>query len=78
MTHVCSELDHDGEAFCERLFDGVDADGSGYISREELKTVLSNIGLPSTEREVDSIFDRYDVDASDELDKHEFQVRRAH
>mmetsp|Transcript_18247 Transcript_18247/g.32741 ORF Transcript_18247/g.32741 Transcript_18247/m.32741 type:complete len:95 (-) Transcript_18247:2611-2895(-) len=61
------------------VFDQVDTDGSGQVSKTELKAALKTFaeaaGLPlPSEEEVTKVLQALDADASGSLDKAEFQV----
>ena len=47
---------------------------SPHVTSTFTNPSLPSASLHSTDREVDDIFDRYDIDFSDELDKTEFEL----
>lgn len=49
-----------------------DRDGSGTISREELRHVLINIGEGFTEKEIDEMIQEADKDGDGQIDYKEF------
>ena len=44
------------------IFNLVDADGSGEISREELGELIATLGLKASQEELDRMIDEIDVD----------------
>jgi len=49
-----------------------DTDGSGKISREELKSALSRMGMDISDEELDEMMDSVDTDGDGEIDYREF------
>ena len=54
------------------LFDSIDGDGSGEISREELGEAMRTIGVHVKATEVDALMDQIDADGSGAVDMDEF------
>jgi len=50
-----------------------DADGSGTISRTELKKLMKNLGQSLSDAELDAMMDEVDTDGSGEIDFAEFK-----
>jgi|Transcript_15206 calmodulin len=53
-------------------FQVMDKDGNGYLNAKELRYVLTNIGEPLTEEEVEKILADADVDGDGRIDFNEF------
>ena len=49
-----------------------DRDGNGYIDFAELKTVITRMGEPLTDKEADEIFQQADSNGDGKLDYDEF------
>ena len=61
----------------DAAFDAVDVDGSGFLEREDLSTVMKNVALdmkvkPPTEAEVEALLKELDEDFDDKVSKAEF------
>jgi len=54
-----------------------DKDGSGCISRSELKTLLSDLGQSLTDEELDAMMSEVDRDGNGEIDFEEFKAMMA-
>ncbi|KAH8091464.1 serine/threonine kinase [Aureococcus anophagefferens] len=54
------------------LFDSIDGDGSGEISREELGEAMRTIGVHVKATDVDALMDQIDADGSGAVDMDEF------
>ena len=50
-----------------------DKDGSGSISRNELKTLMKNLGQSLSDAELDAMMDEVDTDGNGEIDFQEFK-----
>lgn len=50
-----------------------DADGSGSISRTELKKLMKNLGQTLSDAELDAMMDEVDTDGNGEIDFNEFK-----
>mmetsp|Transcript_404 Transcript_404/g.933 ORF Transcript_404/g.933 Transcript_404/m.933 type:complete len:151 (-) Transcript_404:282-734(-) len=50
-----------------------DADGSGSISRSELKKLMKNLGQSLSDAELDAMMDEVDTDGNGEIDFSEFK-----
>ena len=50
-----------------------DADGSGSISRDELKKLMRNLGQSLSDAELDAMMDEVDTDGNGEIDFEEFK-----
>ncbi|KAL3756506.1 hypothetical protein ACHAWU_009900 [Discostella pseudostelligera] len=55
-----------------------DKDGSGCISRSELKTLLSDLGQSLTDEELDAMMSEVDRDGNGEIDFEEFKAMMIH
>jgi len=55
-----------------RYFDTLDKDGSGYITTAEMRHAYTTLGHGLTDRQMDLLIDRYDVDGNGELTFDEF------
>lgn len=53
-------------------FEMIDGDGSGAISSDEIKQILTTIGDQATEAEIDEIVREIDLDGDGEIDYQEF------
>jgi len=51
-----------------------DADGSGTISRSELKKLMKNLGQKLSDEELDAMMDEVDTDGNGEIDFQEFKT----
>lgn len=51
-----------------------DADGSGSISRSELKKLMKNLGQSLSDAELDAMMDEVDTDGNGEIDFEEFKT----
>ncbi|ACI64610.1 predicted protein [Thalassiosira pseudonana CCMP1335] len=56
----------------KKLFGIVDNDGSNYIDRSEMATLLNNLGKSLSEEEIDEGFVKLDTDSSGQIDFEEF------
>ena len=56
----------------KKLFDLVDKDGSGYIDRKELETLMKNLNKNFSREEISEGFARIDVDLSGRIEFNEF------
>jgi len=54
------------------IFNLVDADGSGEISREELGDLIATLGLKASQEELDRMIDEIDVDGDGTINFEEF------
>ena len=50
-----------------------DADGSGSISRDELKKLMRNLGQTLSDAELNAMMDEVDTDGNGEIDFEEFK-----
>ena len=57
----------------ERAFEAVDTDGSGELTRDELKQLLKNMREPHTDAEIDQLMVKFDPDGSGSIDFNEFR-----
>jgi len=57
----------------ERAFEAVDTDGSGELTRGELKQLLGNMREPHTDAEIDELMVKFDPDGSGSIDFNEFR-----
>ena len=58
--------------FVDQLFRVFDKDGNGYISVDELRQVMTNLGEKLTEDEVDEMVREADLDGDGEVNYEEF------
>ena len=56
----------------KRVWDDVDADGSGSLDKDELKTVLLRMGRVEAELDIDAVMAEVDDDGSGDVDFREF------
>lgn len=56
----------------EKIFDGFDPDGSGYISPQELKDILDALGAPVTDDMMGKIVKALDEDGNGQIVRDEF------
>ena len=54
------------------LFDQYDKDGDGSITREELQSTLTELGMPPTERQLDDVLSALDDDQNGTIERSEF------
>jgi calmodulin len=66
--------ERDTEAELREAFKLFDLDGSGNISRDELKTLMKNLGQALTDEEIDAMIDEVDINQDGEISFHEFQT----
>ena len=52
----------------QSLFDAIDYDGSGALSRAEVAQLLVDQGITVEENYLDGVLDAYDLDQSGEID----------
>lgn len=57
-----------------KLFDFVDLDSSGTVSRLELRTTLAQLGVRLSDAQATEILDSIDVDHSGDIERHEFEA----
>ena len=60
------------EAELKEAFNVFDADGNGFISAQELMSVLNNIGESVTDEEIDLMINEADLDGDGQMDWDEF------
>jgi calmodulin len=64
---------HSGEYELREAFRCIDLDGSGYISKEELKDMVQKIiGAEISEKEIDEMMDEADIDGDNLISFDEF------
>lgn len=56
----------------KKMFDLVDKDGSGYIDRKELETLMKSLNKTFSSQEINEGFARIDVDLSGRIEFSEF------
>ncbi|KAF0683326.1 Aste57867_24619 [Aphanomyces stellatus] len=56
----------------KEIFEGVDADESGQISRKEFKEALYDMGIPLTEMQIKCLVDEYDTNGDGKIEYGEF------
>ncbi len=66
------ERDHFRRREVKKLFDLVDKDGSGYIDRKELETLMKSLNQNFSREEINEGFARVDVDLSGRIEFNEF------
>ena len=66
--------ERDTEAELREAFKLFDLDGSGTISREELSTLMKNLGQALTDEEIDAMIDEVDENLDGEISFEEFQA----
>lgn len=66
------EIETFRRAEVKKLFGIVDNDGSNYIDRSEMATLLNNLGKSLSEEEIDEGFVKLDTDSSGQIDFEEF------
>jgi len=72
MTMRADDRDTDGELL--EAFKLFDLDGSGSISREELTTLMKNLGQALTDDEIDAMIDEVDDNRDGEISFEEFKA----
>ena len=60
--------DEDYESELREAFKVFDRDGNGYISSQELRYVMTNMGEKLTEQEVEEMIKNGDIDGDGQLD----------
>ena len=55
------------------IFQAFDADGSGSITKENIKTAFSKFGVEITDEQADEIFSGADIDGDNQIDIDEFK-----
>lgn len=65
--------ERDPEKELRDAFKVFDSDGSGSISREELKQLMINLGQTLTEAELDAMMDEVDTNGDGEISYDEFK-----
>ena len=56
------------------LFKEVDADGSGYVEKNELAGALMRVGVNPTNQEIDEYISRFDKDGDGKISYPEFEI----
>ncbi len=54
------------------IFSAFDADGSGYINKDEMRTILQDMCVPMTELQLNDLMQNMDTDGNGEVDFEEF------
>ena len=62
----------EGEGMLRELFERADSDESGMLEREEVRAVVTEMGMPLTDPELTDAMDAMDGDGSGEVDFEEF------
>lgn len=65
--------DNDPDKELKDAFNVFDSDGSGTISRSELKKLMKSLGQNLADGELDAMMDEVDTDKSGEIDFKEFK-----
>jgi energy-converting hydrogenase A subunit M len=68
LSHIQDRVELTLRERCENLFKYIDTDGSGKISREELKAGLGHLGFNMSWEDIDDMMDGTDVDGDEEID----------
>lgn len=68
-VHIVTQIK--GET--KETFEAIDADGNGFIDREELKKVLFNLGDEVHDEQIQECFDEIDADHNGEISYAEFE-----
>lgn len=63
-----------GDKSVDDLFNELDDDGSGTIEREELRTLLTQLGRPAGNKDLDRVMCAIDADGSGEVELSEFKI----
>jgi calmodulin len=69
---ACALQDTDSEAELLEAFKVFDKDGNGFISAEELRHVMTNLGEKLTDEEVNEMIREADQDGDGQVDYSEF------
>jgi calmodulin len=72
MSHIQHHLSPEELTEFKEIFDLVDTDGGGTISKDELRTLMETLGLHPTEEELDAMMTEVDEDGSGDIDFDEF------
>ena len=70
MERKINEIDHEAEI--KSAFKVYDRDGNGFISADELKYMMTQLGEPLTDEEVDELIRVADVDNDGQINYEEF------
>jgi Ca2+-binding EF-hand superfamily protein len=65
-------LSFDEKDQIRQIYQKVDKDGDGNVSKEEVKSCLIMLGLSSDDEKVDSLFNELDLDNNSKISKDEF------
>ncbi|GAX22414.1 hypothetical protein FisN_14Hh027 [Fistulifera solaris] len=68
------ESGDDAETHLREVFDMFDADGSGCIDRNEMRTLMKKLAQDLTEEEITLIMDEVDTDGDGEISFEEFKM----
>ena len=75
LRAIISRFNKDERSFIRELFDMFDVDRSQTITIDELPPLLSSLGLRDMPySEIQSLFEKYDLDNSGDIDFEEFLV----
>jgi calmodulin len=72
MTSIYKTLSEEELKEFKEIFDLVDKDGSGEISKEELGKLMKTLGLRPTEEQINEMMQEVDTDGSGDIDFNEF------
>nr|ACP18969.1 calcium binding protein [Euglena gracilis] len=72
MSSIQHHLTEEELAEFKEIFDLVDEDHGGSISKEELRKLMETLRLKPTEEELDAMMKEVDSDGSGDIDFHEF------
>eukprot|EP00442_Polarella_glacialis_P020638 CAMPEP_0115111406 /NCGR_PEP_ID=MMETSP0227-20121206/40009_1 /TAXON_ID=89957 /ORGANISM="Polarella glacialis, Strain CCMP 1383" /LENGTH=237 /DNA_ID=CAMNT_0002510743 /DNA_START=117 /DNA_END=830 /DNA_ORIENTATION=- len=68
-----NELTADQIQKLQKSYEAIDSDKSGFIEANELKTVLTSLGVEMTDEQVEKVFESLDMDGNKKLDFEEYQ-----
>mmetsp|Transcript_140756 Transcript_140756/g.341980 ORF Transcript_140756/g.341980 Transcript_140756/m.341980 type:complete len:176 (+) Transcript_140756:290-817(+) len=71
---IRSMTDTDSHEEVMEAFRVLDEDGNGYISSEELRNIMENLGEKLTDEEITDIINEADIDGDGQIDYEEFSL----
>jgi len=66
--------DNNAEDEIREAFKVFDGDGNGYINRQELRSVMMNLGEKLTDDEMECLIDEVDIDGDGQINYEEFYI----